>query len=175
MRGDPNARKNAQAGRIQQNEIENTISLFGANHHLGDAGWLVGPARYSSGTLGTRGELAVWTMARCCARRWSRCRSFSRLAAPPVSRRMPLRIMDSREWGLSVALRTMGGICGYGRLVAVRSSISECVSSISSSDMKAESFSPTGGVPCGAKVCVWTNRLLAGEVTDRVWEAGRNV
>jgi hypothetical protein len=29
------------------------------DHDLGDVGWLVGPARYSSGTLGTRGEFAV--------------------------------------------------------------------------------------------------------------------
>lgn len=45
------------------------VSRVKMDHDLGDVGWLVGPARYSSGTLGTRGEFAVWTIARCWARR----------------------------------------------------------------------------------------------------------
>lgn len=137
----------------------------------GDVGLL---GRYSAGTLGTRGDPIVCAIARCCARIISRWRSFSRfVAAPPVSLLIPLRIMDSRECDPSVTLR-VGGPRGCeiaGLLIVRRSSMSDILSSGSSSEKKADSLKPMGGVGfCGLDV--GEKRLFTGDVIERVCETG---
>ena len=164
---------------LKNNPSENKINEKAewlAGYCPGDVGLL--PGKYSGGTFGTRGDPIVCVAALCCARITSRCRSFSRfVAAPPVNRLMPLRIMDSRECDPSVTLRGCGWGMAWWKVAPLvscgRSSTSDVLlSSGSSSERKADSLKPIGGVACGG-LEVGEERLFTGDVTERVCETGR--
>ena len=87
--------------------------------------------------------------------------------------------MDSREWDPSVTLRDGGWGIAWWKVAPLvswgRSSTSDVLlSSGSSSERKADSLKPIGGVACEG-LEVGEETLFTGDVTERVCETGRRL